>query len=95
MRKKTRKLTKPWRGTVVLTALFLLAATAPSDFLAQRRQFRDEIKNKMETKLDQKGNFLSVIFKGEEGKYHFGITPADRDRLKKHISAFSGPATNP
>jgi hypothetical protein len=75
---------------LALALVMLAAAGDPNDFLAQRRKFRDEIKNKKEQKLDAKGNYLSVIFTGEEGKYNFGVTPEDRARLTKHMKTYFG-----
>jgi hypothetical protein len=85
------RLMRPARLIMLALALLTIAAAAsPTDFLAQRRKFRDEIKNKKEKKLDPKGNYLSVIFSGEEGKYNFGVTPEDKDRLVKHMKEFFG-----
>ncbi|HUT56003.1 MAG TPA: hypothetical protein VM658_21610 [bacterium] len=67
---------------------FIAAAVSSADFLAQRRKFRDEIKNKVETKLDQDGNYIAVIFKGEESKYNFKVSPEDRARLKAYAGQY-------
>lgn len=74
-----------WVLKVALALAFLLplAALAGDDFLEQRRKFRDEIKNKIETKLDEDGTYLSITFKDDKDKYDFGVTDADRGRLKK------------
>ncbi len=70
-------------------ALGLIAATVSSaDFLAQRRKFRDQIKNKIEKKLDQDGKYIAVTFKGEEQKYDFKVTAPDRARLKAYAGKY-------
>ena len=71
-----------------LAFLLVIAAAGSADFLEQRRKFRDEIRNKVETGLDSDGNYISVIFKGEEGKYNFGVTAEDRARLKAYASSY-------
>jgi hypothetical protein len=76
---------------MVLTAVvfgLLIAAADSENFLEQRRKFRDEIKNKVETRLDSDGNYVSVIFEGEQGRYDFKVTPEDRARLKKYASSY-------
>ena len=69
-------------GVALLVPLIAVAAI-PTDYIQQKRKSREEVKNKIEKKLDRDGKYLSVIFK-EEGKYKFGITPGDRARLKAH-----------
>lgn len=66
----------------------LLLAAAASDFMSERRRFRDEIKNKTEIKLDADGKYYAVIFNSEKGKYNFSVTPADRDRLKAYLKSY-------
>ena len=54
------------RTAVAAMAFMLMIAAADSrDFLEQRRRFREEIKNKVENKLDQDGN---VLFRSERGE---------------------------
>ncbi len=71
-------------------AAFIAATVSASEFIEQRRKFRDEIKNKSEKKLDDKGDYLSVIFDKEKGKYDFKVTDADRARLKEYSKSFFG-----
>jgi hypothetical protein len=73
---------------MVLALGFVAAAISSEDFLAQRRKFRDQIKNKIETKLDKDGKYIAVIFKGEENKYDFKVTPEDRARLKAYAKNY-------
>jgi hypothetical protein len=54
----------------------------------ERRKFRDEITNKIETKLDGEGKYYSVIFKDEEAKFNFAVTPEDRGRLKAYMKTY-------
>lgn len=75
-----------WAGTAL--ALMLVAASSSDDFLEQRRKFREEIKNKIETELDAKGNYYSVIFKGEEDKYDFEMSASDKERLKAYTAEY-------
>lgn len=75
-------------GALLFAALLIALAAGAADFMSQRKQFREEIKNKVETKLDAKGNYLSVIFKSEENKYNFKVAPADRARLKAHLKTY-------
>lgn len=82
-----------WRGLVKRAAFFMVAglvslSAGGADFMAQRRQFREEIKNKVESKLDAKGNYLAVIFKSESNKYNFKMTAEDRGRLKSHLKTY-------
>jgi hypothetical protein len=78
---------RKWRLGGAALALLLIAASA-NDFMAERRRFREEIKNKVETKLDAAGKYSAVIFAGEKGKYNFNVTPADRDRLKAYLKGY-------
>lgn len=81
---------RAWKlATIFVSAIVVLcAATSATDFMEQRRKFREEIKNKIETRLDAKGNYLAVIFKGEENKYNFQMTANDRSRLKTHLKSY-------
>ncbi|HUT54909.1 MAG TPA: hypothetical protein VM658_16070 [bacterium] len=67
----------------------LVAVSGSSNkYLEQKRGFREEVNNKVEKKLDPDGNYLSVIFTDEQGKYNFGVTPDDRRRLKGHVREY-------
>ena len=72
----------------VLAALILLAAVTPKQFMDERRKFRDEISNKIETKLDGEGKYFSVIFKDEQAKFNFAVTAEDRGRLKTYMKTY-------
>ena len=85
------KKVRVWRVAAIFAGALLLCAVAGApDFLEQRRQFREEIKNKIETELDAQGNYLAVIFKSEANKYNFKIAANDRARLKSHLKAYFG-----
>lgn len=81
---------KPALCIMALAVSIPLVALAASSnhYLEQRRQFRDEVKNKVEKKLDPDGKYGSVIFANEQGKYNFGVTPDDRKRLKAHVREY-------
>ena len=85
---------KIWIGVagagVLVIAVAALAAT--SSFLAQREKFRQEINFKKETKLDAAGRYLSVLFDADLNKYHFQVSPPDRDRLSVYLGKFFGAA---
>lgn len=74
--------------TILLVAVVYYASAGSTDFLGQRRKFREEIKNKIETRLDAEGNYLAVTFKGEENKYNFQMTSGDGIRLKIFLTSY-------
>ncbi|OGP56056.1 MAG: hypothetical protein A2V67_14025 [Deltaproteobacteria bacterium RBG_13_61_14] len=81
---------KTWQrlcvAALVLAGVSALAAT--SAFVAQRERFRQEINFKKETKLDQAGRYLSVLFDADVGKYDFQVSEPDRQRLSAYLGDF-------
>ena len=75
-------------AAALLAAAVAVAAT--SAFVAQREKFRQEINFKKEIKLDQAGHYLSVLFDADLGKYQFGVSQPDRDRLSAYLGNFFG-----
>lgn len=81
---------KRWwtRLMVMAVGLVLIAAVGSQDFMAERRAFRGEIDNKIETRLDRSGTYSAVIFRSEAQTYNFKLSEADRARLTDHIRSY-------
>jgi len=75
-------------AAAALLGFLLVSAQSSEDFLAQRREFREQIKNKIEYELDKEGLYSAVIFESEKDSYDFEMAAGDRARLKKYMSSY-------
>ncbi len=89
MKLASKNILRKWMIALSLCLALLVSGLVFSEtFIEERERFREEIKNKQETQLDEQGLFYAVIFDKDQGKYAFDVSQKDAQRIKSYMSGY-------
>jgi hypothetical protein len=73
---------------LILALNSALGMASESEFIKQRRAFREEIENKQETPLFGTEKYYAVTFPGDAERWRFEINDLEREELKKLLGSY-------